>query len=203
MDVKKFSRTIFAPALVIIGLLFLAVGGKDIYNGFFSKGPKSKDVAVQEALAKSQELKEYEESRTGVHFFYPKSWDLKPIQNGTSFSTLGDVVNVRVSVDDFSDKKEEITPVRYRDLTQVQLKNLEKEASIKYTTRDEGTTTIANLGAYQWTYSLQVKDVPIGGSQVWFVKDKKVFVMTYTAPAQLFDTFYPLYQRMVSSITLP
>ncbi len=174
-----------------------------MYQGLFSKGPKAQDAQVREALAKSQEFKDYEESRTGIRFQYPKSWTAKPIQNGTSFSALDDVINVRVSVDDFSSDKEDITPARYRELTKVQLAELEKEASIKYTTRDEGTTTIANTPAYEWTYSLQVKNVSVGGAQVWFAKDKKVFVMTYTAPAQIFDVFYPLYQRMVDSIALP
>ncbi|MBI4272847.1 hypothetical protein HY621_03270 [Candidatus Uhrbacteria bacterium] len=200
METKKVLRNILAPALLVIGLLFIVFGGKDIYHAIFSKGPKSNDKAVQEALLQSKELKEYEEPRTGARFLYPKNWSAKPIQNGTSFSTLDDAINVRASVDDFSGDKEEITPERYRDLTRTQLKDLEKEANITYTPKDEGTTTVANLPAYEWTYSLQVKDVRIGGSQVWFMKDKKVFVMTYTAPEQLFDLFYPLYQQMVSSL---
>lgn len=203
MDFNKFFRTILAPALVIIGLLFIAMGGKDIYQGLFSHGPKAKDAAVQETLAKSQELKEYEESRTGVHFLYPKSWDAKPIQNGTSFSTLSDAVNVRVSVDDFSKNTELMTPVKYRELTRTQLIDLEKEAGIQYTVLDEGTTTIANIPAYEWTYSLKVKDILVAGAQVWFAREKKIFVMTYTAPEQVFDTFYPFYKRMVESITFP
>lgn len=203
MDLKKNLRPIIGTALVIAGILFIVIGGKDIYQGFFSKGPQPKDPAVQEALAKSQELQEYEESHTHIRFLYPKSWNAKPIQNGTSFNALGDMINIRVSVDDFSDSKEEMTPERYRDLTRTQLESLEKEANMKYTVREEGTTTVANIPAYEWTYSLQVKDVSAAGSQVWLTKDKKVFVMTYTAPAQLFDTFYSIYQRMVESIKLP
>jgi hypothetical protein len=202
MDINKFFRVIGAPALVIIGLLFIAIGGKDIYQGFFSQGEKP-DAAVQEALAKSQDVREYEDSRTGVRFMYPKSWESKPIQNGTSFSTLDDAVNVRVSVDDFSAEEGEMTAERYRDLTRIQLGSVEKEASVKYTVKDEGTTTIAALPAYEWTYTLKVKDVTVSGAQVWFVKDKKVFVMTFSVPEQLFDTFYSVYQRMVESITLP
>lgn len=201
---KKILHAVIIPILVVGGLLFIAFGAKDIYRSVFGKGPQARDREVQEAFVKSQELKNFEESSTGITLYYPKTWAAQPIQNGTSFSTLGGALNVRVSIDDFSKEKDQITPLRYRELTKKQLASLEKEASIRYTARDEGTTTIAHLPAYQWTYSLDGKGISISGAQVWFVTaEKKVFIMTFTAPSQLFDMFYPIYQNMVSSIIVP
>ncbi len=202
MDAKKILTNVGAPILVIVGLFFLAIGLKDVYMGYFNKGSESGEVKVKQALSKSKEFVEYTDSATGVSMQYPKEWTKEAVTGGMEFRTLDGVVNVRTSVDDFSKEKEAITPERYRELVAKQLGTFEEKAQMKYTTIAEGTTTIQNLPAYQWTYTLKVRELLIGGAQTWFVKDGKVFVLTYTTPSQLFDFFYPTFQQMVHSVRL-
>lgn len=202
MDAKKILTNVGGPLLVIVGLFFLAIGLKDVYMGFFEKGPESQEVRVKQALSKAKEFVEYTDETTGVSLQYPKEWTKEAIIGGTEFKTLDGVVNVRTTLDDLSKEKEKITPERYRELMKKQLGDLEEKAQMKYTTIAEGTTTIQNFPAYQWTYTLKVRELLIGGAQAWFVKDGKVVVLTYTTPSQLFDPFYPTFQQMVQSVRL-
>lgn len=202
MDVKKIGKDVGVPLLVIVGLFFLAIGLKDVYMGFFNKGSESGEVQVKQALSKSKEFVEYTDETTGLTLQYPKEWTKGAVQGGMEFKTLDGVVNVRTAVDDLSKEKERITPEKYRELMKKQLGAFEEKAQMKYTTITEGTTTIQNLPAYQWTYTLKVRELLIGGAQAWLVKDGKVFVLTYTTPSQLFDSFYPTFQHMVQSVRL-
>ncbi|MBI4250620.1 hypothetical protein HY622_03450 [Candidatus Uhrbacteria bacterium] len=202
MALPKGVKEIGGVLLVVIGLVFVVLGARDLYQGF----TKSKDAnalaksQVEQAVRDSALLDSGREEKTGLSYQFPKQWKAEEIQGGIQYGTLNGTANIRISVDDFSGQKVEVTPETYHDSVRAQIEELQKQQPLSYTFLTEGATTVGALPGYQWTYKLLVKEVPTAGAQVWVVKDKKVLVMTYSAAENIYDSFYPTFQAMVQSI---
>jgi|GEM_PF-5309512 len=202
MALPKGVKEIGGVLLVVIGLIFVVLGARDLYQGFTK--PKDENALgksqVEQAVRDSALLDSGRESKTGLSYQFPKQWKAEEIEGGIQYSTLNGIVNIRISVDDFSKQGVKVTPETYRDSVRQQIEDLQKQQPLSYTFLTEGATSVGELPGYQWTYKLLVKEVPTAGAQVWVVKDKKVLVMTYSAAENIYDSFYPTFQAMVQSI---
>ncbi|MBI2483580.1 hypothetical protein HYV71_00135 [Candidatus Uhrbacteria bacterium] len=204
MPLPKGVKEIGGIVLVVVGLVFVVIGARDLYQGF----SKSKDANVlsasdvEQAVADSALLDTALEPKTGLSYQFPKQWKAEGLEGGgVQYGTLDGVANIRISADDFSGDEVTVTPELYRDSVKQQIDDMQKEQPITYTFLTEGKTTVSELPGYEWTYKLLVNDVPAAGAQVWVVKDNKVMVMTYSALENIYDTFFPTFQAMVQSIT--
>lgn len=203
MALPKGVKEISGIILVIVGLIFVVLGARDLYQGFTK--PKDANVLsqseVEKAVSDSALLDTVMEPKSELLYQFPKQWKMENIEGGgIQYGTLNGVANIRVSVDDFSGKKVDVTPELYRDSVRQQIEEMQKDQPITYTFLTEGPTTVGELSGYEWTYKLLVNEVPAAGAQVWVVKDEKVMVMTYSALETIYDSFYPTFQTMVQSI---
>lgn len=206
MAFPKGVKEIGGIILVIVGLVFVVLGARDLYQGVTK--PKDANILsksdVEQAVADSALLDAALEPKTELSYQFPKQWKAEGLGEveggGIQYGTLNGIANIRVSVDDFANKEIDVTPELYRDSVRQQIEEVQKQQPIKYTFLTEGPTTVNGLPGYEWTYKLLVNEVPAAGAQVWVVKDKKVLVMTYSALETIYDSFYPTFRAMVQSV---
>lgn len=204
MKLLKGWKKIGEVLLVLVGIFYTVRGARQLYQGL--SGSKTEPLLakseVEKAFQDSALRAMWNEEKTGLQFEYPQSWKITPVEGGTQFAIFDGVVNIRISVDDFSGQEADVTPQAYSELTRSQLSEFEKQGNIKYTTLSEQDTTVSGFPGHEWTYKVLVNGVTGSGAQIWLIKDKKVLIFNYMAAESIFDTFYPIFQSMVQSLRL-
>jgi hypothetical protein len=152
----------------------------------------------------SDDFKTYENSQYGITIKHPKDW--KPQEIGIN----GDVVkfvhqpsqaNVVISVKALSDwlTLEEYTK---QSLSAIENEFLDDKKQVKKYNIEQknGNATLAKNPAVQVVYTgKDENNNSLKMMEVWHLKDKKAYIITYEAPSAKYDEFVKIVDEMVDS----
>lgn len=202
---KKTLGIVLGIIALVVGLTFVVLGVRQIMQAQqgTSALPQSE---VEKAVTESEkEFVAYLHPLTQMKVEYPKNWTVTPDQEGSgvSFSLFGGAVNLRFISDDFTQQEEDITLDKYTKALMAQGIDEAAVQGVTIAPLSDGPAALAGNPGHQWQYTVTIGDITGRGMQVWTLKDKRSYVFTYTAANELYDTFTPVIQRMLTSIVLP
>lgn len=165
-----------------------------------------KDLQEPASKKPQSQLKDYKNKNEGLSLQYPADWSIKENPSAGVIVAFGSpkesssdtfVDNVNVLISDLSSKPE-MTLDEVSNLWQKQTE--EDLAAGAFKLSEIKPATLAGQDAKQlvFTYSLQGKDIK--GMVVIALKDKKVYIVTYTAEKGSFDKFEDAANTIISSL---
>lgn len=212
----SISPILIGVGIVVLLIIILIASGALKANFSVSKNgsgqPEQQAVPANESSKEPQsdksQLKSYSNKNEGLRLNYPANWSLKENPAATVVVAFGSpkesasdtfVDNVNLSVSDLSSKPN-MTLDELTDLWQKQTSASMSSGNYKIVAIKP--TQLAGQDAKQlvFTYSLQGKDLK--GMAVLSMKDKKAYVITYTAESASYDKFENDANSIVSSLQL-
>jgi|GEM_PF-2858031 len=201
---KKLLGFVLGGIAIVAGILLIVVGVNQMREAGKSQQAVLPKEEVQKTLQESGgQTASYENTTSGIRLTYPKNWTKEEGDNGVAvFKIFGGALNVRFISDDLTKQKEPISLQQYTDVLMKQSVILAEKQSVAIKALSDADTTLAGLPAHQWLYSVKLDTVQGRGMQVWTVKNNRSYVLTYTSPDNLFDTFLPVFKKMLDSVTI-
>ncbi|MBI4599346.1 hypothetical protein HY732_00310 [Candidatus Uhrbacteria bacterium] len=201
---KKALGIVLAALAIIVGVLFIGIGINQIRGAGGGQQPILSKEEIQQALSASQaETALYENATAGIRMSYPKNWSKEEGEKGTVvFKMFDGAINVRFISDDLTSTKEPITLKEYTDALMQQSIAEAQTKDVKIKAILDKDTTLAGLPAHEWLYSVTLDSIKARGMQVWTVKNNHSYVLTFTSPESLFDTFLPVFKKIIESVAI-
>lgn len=225
--VSKFSahfdkqKGVVNPVLIVVGGIILIVVVISIASGALKtnfKVSKNDGYSAEQQVAppkdsqkpKSEEpqsqLKDYKNKNEGLSLQYPADWSIKEnpaagviVAFGSPKESSSDtfVDNVNVSISDLSSKPD-TTLNEVADLWQKQTEEDLSGGTFKLS--EIKPATLADQDAKRMVYTYSLKGQDIKGMVVITLKDKKAYIVTYTAERTSYDKFENAANTIVSSL---
>lgn len=201
---KKMLGIVLAVVAVIVGILFIIVGINEMSGSKNIQQPSLSKEEIQKVLAASQgETIAYEDTATNIRLSYPKSWVKEDGENGIAvFKIFDGAINVRFISDDLTSRKESVTLQEYTTELMSQSVALGEKQNVAIKAISDGDTILAGLPAHQWLYTVTLDAIQGHGMQVWTIKNNHSYVLTFTAPESMFDTFVPVFKKMLETVVI-
>ncbi|AFZ02624.1 serine/threonine-protein kinase [Calothrix sp. PCC 6303] len=164
-------------------------------------------VTLGTLFKKDDTLEPYNIDNYGISIQRPKTWQpeerpdritgnvvrfISPLVNNTDKYQE----NVNLVVQDLSENRstlEQFTPFRL---------DVIKQSSPNIKIIQEGQQKLANIDAYQVTYTLQEDSMSLERLQIWTVKDRKAYILTYTAEPNQYSASLPTVKQMINSFQI-
>lgn len=214
------QKGVVNPVLIVVGGIILVVVAISIASGAIKtsfKVTKSDRYSPEQQVAppgsqKSEseesesQLKNYSNKNEGLTLQYPGDWSIKEnpaagviVAFGSPKENSSDtfVDNVNLSVSDLSSKPD-MTLDQVADLWQKQTEEDLATSTFKLSEIKPDTLAGQDAKRLVFTYSLQEKDIK--GLVVIALKDKKAYIVTYTAEKASYDKFVNAANTIVSSL---
>jgi eukaryotic-like serine/threonine-protein kinase len=158
-------------------------------------------------VEKDPSLEPYNIESYGISIQRPKTWqpEERPDRiTGNVVKFVSPLVNnndqylenVNLVIQDLSENRstlEQFTPFRL---------DVIKQSSPNIKIIQEGQQKLANREAYQVTYTLQEDGASLERLQIWTVKDRKAYILTYTAEPEQYATYLPTVKQMMNSFKI-
>ncbi len=201
---KKILGIILAAIAIVAGVLIVVVSISQMRQAAKGQQPALSKEEIQQTLTASQgETVSYEDSTVGVRLTHPKNWEKEVGQNSAVvFKIFGGAINVRFVSDDLTGNKEPVTLQEYTKELMNQSITLGEKQNVAIKALSDSDTTLAGLPAHQWLYTVALDSIKGSGMQVWTVKNNRSYVLTFTAPESLFDTFVPVFKKMLETVSI-
>lgn len=201
---KKTLGIVLAAIAVIVGVLFIIIGISQMKGAGKDQQPSLSKEEIQKTLTASQrETTTYENPTVGIRLNYPNNWEKEEGQDdAVVFKVFSGAINVRFISDDLTSRKEPVTLQEYTKELMSQSIALGEKQNVVIKALSDSDTTLAGLPAHQWLYTVTLDSIKGNGMQVWTVKNNRSYVLTFTAPESLFDTFLPVFKKMLETVVL-
>lgn len=201
---KKTLGIVLAAIAVIVGVLFIIIGISQMKGAGKDQQTSLSKEEIQKTLTASQgETTTYENPAVGIRLNYPNSWEKEEGQNSAVvFKIFAGAINVRFISDDLTSRKEPVTLPEYTKELMSQSVALGEKQNVAIKALSDSDTTLAGLPAHQWLYTVALDSIKGSGMQVWTVKNNRSYVLTFTAPESLFDTFLPVFKKMLETVVI-
>jgi len=200
---KKILGIVLGCIALVAGAVFIIVGVGQMTQKNPTTSPLSKESIEKNLKASESSMITYDNKTNGARIQYPKNWEKKETENGgVAFQTFSGVVNVRFVSDDFTGKKETVTLKDYSDLLMKQGVEEAKKQNVTIMAVNDSDVAIAGLPGHEWAYTVSIGDVHGFGMQAWTVKNNRSYVLTYTASKDLYETFLPVFKKMLTSFAI-
>lgn len=214
------QRGVISPILIGVGVVVLLiiffsatgilktnfkVSRNDQYQPEQQVAPP-KDSQKSESEEPQSQLKSYSNKNEGLRLQYPADWSIKEnpaagviVAFGSPKESSSDtfVDNVNVSVADLSSKPD-TTLNEVSDLWQKQTEADLPAGAFKLSEIKPAKLAEQDAKQMVYTYSKEGKDIK--GMVVIALKDKKVYIVTYTAEKASYDNFEDAANTIVSSL---
>lgn len=151
----------------------------------------------------------YTDEARGFEIKYPASWEQKELYNAAFFVSPKEATvdqfqeNLSISVQDLSLSAETITLESYTALSEQQIKSLYGESAVEYIKN----TSLVGYEAAEMVYFMP-STTATGTTmrltiwQVWFIKDKNAYLITFTSEDKEFDNNIATIKEAVGSFKL-
>ncbi|MDP2630470.1 MAG: PsbP-related protein [Candidatus Uhrbacteria bacterium] len=201
---KKTLGIVLAVIAVIVGILFIVIGINQMKEAGKAQQTSLSKEEIQKTLTASQgETAVYENPAVGIRLSHPKSWEKEEGQNSAVvFKIFAGAINVRFISDDLTSKEEPVTLQEYTQELMSQSIALGEKQNVAIKAVSDSDTTLAGLPAHQWLYTVTLDAIKGSGMQVWTVKNNRSYVLTFTAPESLFDTFLPVFKKLLETVAI-
>jgi serine/threonine-protein kinase len=181
----------------LIGVGVVAVASIVTFSILFAKKDPQKDPS----------LEAYNIESYGISIQRPKTWqpEERPDRiTGNVVKFISPLVNdsdkysenVNLVVQNLSENRstlEQFTPFRL---------DVIKKSSPKIKVIQEGQQKLANREAYQVTYTLEEDGMSLERLQIWTVKERKAYILTYTAQPNQYSQYLPTVKQMINSFRI-
>lgn len=144
----------------------------------------------------------YENSTYGIRIMHPQEWEIMEKYMGT-------VVLFRSPIEDASDMFQENFNVVVGDLPESMELDELTDANIEQAKThfaieniDSSPTTLANNPARKVTYNLKQGQYDLKIMQIYMIKGKRVYVITYTAEEDRYSDFLGTAQSMINTFEI-
>ena len=141
----------------------------------------------------------YTNSEYGFSLEYPKDWNVEEGSAGTVVLFAGPLVgeyeymvNINIVTEELPS---EMTVQDYARMAELQ----QKKAWSDYVKVKEYTSTIVGLPAVVKTFIATPIDVPLKDIQVFFIKDKVAYIITYNAAIDSHDEYVEFFDLAIST----
>jgi hypothetical protein len=158
---------------------------------------------VQEASPTSTEFKTYDGSKYGINMQYPSNWNISEDASGVWFvSPVDETGNVRIE----SQPSQNLSLSKSVQVQLLLAKNSYKGLDVVSTNMTTLDGTPANRTDYKFKIEfpkfLGTDVVDYSAIQISSIKGKKLYTFTYFSPAENFNIFLPIVEKMLSSIKI-
>ncbi|MDF5720336.1 MAG: protein kinase [Rhizonema sp. PD37] len=138
----------------------------------------------------------------GIEMKYPQSWKKQEI------GTFGDIAKFSSPLKTDSNTSQAEVTIEIQNLKQpislAEYTNAKVNEITQYLTNakihDSGSTTLANQPAHEVIYSGKQEQYNVKRKAVWLLKNKKAYIITYTAEENQYDDFLKPAQDMINSL---
>lgn len=202
---KKVLGIVLGVVALVAGVLLIVAGISQMKGAGNTQQPAVSKDEIQKTLKASQgEGSVYEDPAIGIRLSYPKNWSKEEEgKNGAVvFKIFAGAINVRFISDDLTSKKEPVTLKEYTDALMQQSIEQAKSTNVVIKAISDEDTTLAGLPAHEWLYTVTLDSIKGHGMQIWTVKNNHSYVLTFTAPENLFDTFLPVFKKMLGTVAV-
>jgi hypothetical protein len=200
---KKALGIVLGCAAIAIGVMFIIAGINQIRGSTGSQPAVGKEE-IAKALDESMgEALVFEDPNTGIRLSYPKNWTKEEGDKGAVVFKLFDgAVNIRYISDDLTSADKPVGLKEYTDELMSQSIAEAKNQNVAIKALSDEDTVLAGLPAHQWIYTVTLDSIQGHGMQVWTVKNGRSYVLTFTSPEDLFETFLPIFKKMLSTAAI-
>ena len=158
---------------------------------------------VQEASPTSTEFKTYDGSKYGINVQYPTNWNISEDASGVWFvSPVDETGNVRIE----SQPSQNLSLSKSVQVQLLLAKNSYKGLDVVSTNMTTLDGTPANRTDYKFKMEfpkfLGTDVVDYSAIQISSIKGEKLYTLTYFSPAENFNIFLPIVEKMLSSIKI-
>lgn len=201
---KKILGIVLAAIAIFVGVLFIIVGISQMRETGKAQQTSLSKEEIQKTLTESQgETTTYENPTIGIRLNHPNSWEKEEGQNSAVvFKIFAGAINVRFISDDLTSEKEPVSLQEYTKELMSQSIALGEKQNVVIKALSDSDTVLAGLPAHQWLYTVTLDSIKGGGMQVWTVKNNRSYVLTFTAPESLFDTFLPVFKKLLETVVI-
>ena len=152
----------------------------------------------------------YNNPALGIRLLYPADWekrDSKDIERSFG-QQIGVTFNspLENEFDMFSENlfvgESVVENISLAEFTISTIYSLEESSDINIA--NSCSTTLAGIPAYTVTYFFSKPVIPVDllVTQIWTVKDNKLYYIVFTAQSDKFDDYEPIIQRMINSLEI-
>ena len=157
-------------------------------------------------LIPRQNLEIYQNTLYGISIKYPQNWN-KSVTPDRITGNLAKFIpptantdvypeNINLIVRDLAENRQELT--QFTNYYLDDIKQVYPDAKII----QEGKTQLNNQPAYQIIYTTKYNNNNIQRLQIWTVKNKKVYVISYTAKVDKYSQYLHIAQTMIDSFEI-
>lgn len=201
-------KIIIGGIVVLVIIFFLSSGSLKFSTSIKpdSSKPQQPEQKTQESTPTTQsKLKTYQNESSGISVEYPENWSIKEnpaagivVAFGSPKESSSDtfVDNINISTSDISSQPN-LTLAKLADSW---LKQTESAPS--FNLLDRKTTSMAGEEAEQLIYSFAKDGIDVKGMVVITMKNKKAYIVTYTAEAVSYDKFVDVANTISTSLQI-
>ncbi len=180
---------ILIGVIVIIGVAVAGQKGMPI---------NTLEQSVRDSISSSQNI--FRDKEFGLTFRYPKEWKERFVSpDMIRFSQDGEDMTMTLVLTTRTDA--ETLP----EFTEKNIQEIKESAASVGQTIDLGEARPSMLGsipALRIDYHANQKGLPVDGVQIWAVKDKKEYILTFAARKDVFKTAVHIFDSVLQSLQI-
>lgn len=175
---------------IILGIIVLGIGGWIALSALFIEEEPT------ETNSTSSGSITYTDGVTNATLKHPTSWAETQAQPGTISFAHSSGANVTFVVEELTDAS--VTLDEYTEAATAGLESLGNNFELL----DESDSTTAGYDSYTIEYIMSNDTTNIKAKGSWFVEDGYAYILTYTAPTDLYSTHKKTGEEIIESIKL-
>ena len=185
--------------VLVFTLLFSVACSLNTNN---SKKDNTETEGTQEDASREGEYLSYENIEHGIDALYPSDWEFKEDIMGSLVTFLSPQENekdlfrenINITLEDLSEYQIDLK--QYNELSIQQLKQFITNIEILSNTTYDGL----DQDAYQITFTGKQGQLDLKWKSIIFLKDKKAYIITYSADIEHYDEYLSYFEEIVNSL---